>query len=305
MQHRSMVKKIGMVLLAASASLLLSSCLVEKDKIVEKIARKTDTLRIYQNGDFIDYNLTAIIGSNGIPSTQYGTVRIKWESIAELQDPITLANIVSTYPVLKETTTLTYNDDGNSTPDATVVRYISQINADPPDLAQGSMLLHAIDDGTDQYWPYPSNTTTPTNAPVIRPVILESPLVIGVNSPYDYSILQCSNPSLCETKIYQFTEQTLNVVGASREVSTNLGIFSNPFEITFVGNTLPAPGSTIEFLGDIRDACGTSSDQISHNGTMFVIPEIGVIRMDHTCTNNTSGNSVTYILTVRDTSFNY
>lgn len=302
MQHRPMVKKIGMVLLAVSASLLLSSCLVEKDKIVEKIARKTDTLRLYQNGDFIDYNLTAIISANGdIPITQNGIVRIKWESTSPLQDPITPE---TTYAVLKETTTLTY--EGSTQPDSTVVRYISQVTTAPVDPTApgvGSVLLHAIDDGTDQYWPYPPNTTTPTNSAVIRPVIIESPLAIGTNSPYDYSILQCLNTGLCDAEIYTLNESRFEVVGDTREISTNLGIFSNPFEINFLGTTTPNGAPVIEFLGDMRDACGTSSDQISHEGKIFVIPEIGVIRMEHTCSK--SDTIANYILTVRDPSFSY
>ncbi|MDT8383121.1 MAG: hypothetical protein RRB22_01765 [Gammaproteobacteria bacterium] len=292
-----------MVLLATSASLLLSSCLVEKDKIVEKIARKTDTLRIYRDGDFIDYNLTAIISANGdIPVTQIGSVRILWESIAELQDPITLANIVSTYPVLKETTTLTY--EGNDIPDATVVRYISQVNTDSADPDQGSMLLHAIEAAGEKFWPYDPTTTSNSSSPVIRPVIFASPLISMPSSPYAYSIMECNSPGLCDTKIYTLNENIFAVVGDTREISTNLGIFSNPFQINFSGTTTPNGEQAIAFLGDIRDACGTSSDQISHNGEMFVIPEIGVIRMEHDCTISPSGNSVHYILTVRNTSFN-
>ena len=303
MLHKVMVKKLGMVLLAVSASALLSGCLVDKKKPedVVKISRITDTLRIYQAGDFIDYNVTAVISlNNSDPVFQYGTMRIKWENTADLTNPTPPTD---TYPVLKETTTLTYN--GSTQPDATVTRYISQINTDPTGPDQGSIILHAIDDAVDDkdYWPYPDGDATSTS-PVIRPVIFASPLYVGRSFPASYSIMEC-NIGQCSQEIYNFTDTNFAVEGVAQDLTIDFGIFSDPFELSFSGGTLPdlqAP-DTVSISGDIRDACGTSSEYISHNGNMFVLPEIGVIKMVNTCSNNSSGESVIYTITLSDTSF--
>jgi hypothetical protein len=299
MLSKLMLKKLGMILLAMSISALLSSCLVDKQKVVEKIARKTDTLRIYQENDWIDYNVTVV---NGSATPQYGTLRIQWTKPADLTDPITPT---TKYPVFKETTTLTY--DGSTQPDVIVVRYISQVKTTPMvsgDPGIGSIILHAIDDEVDKdYWPYPDRFT-PSTSPVISPMIFKSPLSVGSSFPATFSIMECTSGQ-CAQEIYNFTDDTFVIVGDTREVTTNLGIFSDPFEINFTGGIVPASSApAVTFLGDIRDACGTSAERITHNGKMFVVPEIGIIQMTNTCI-DPLGASVSYIITVRDTSFTF
>ena len=297
MLHKVMVKKLGMVLLAVSASALLSGCLVDKKKPedVVKISRSTEFLRIYQGTDWIEYDVTAV--TNGTP--RYGTLRIQWDDTAVLTDPITPT---TTYDVLKETTTLTY--DGSIEPDLISARYISQVNDEPAATNQGSIILYAIDDEVDaDYWLYPLSSSPP-NTPVITPTIFESPLSVG-SSAQSFSVMECDpNANPCANEIYRFNDD-ISVVDNAREITTNLGIFTNPFELSFSGGTSPG-GATlaIEFLGDIRDACGTSADQVIHNGNMFVMPEIGMIQMTNQC-QNISGEIVNYIITIRDTSFSF
>lgn len=305
MLHKAMVKKLGMVLLAVSASALLSGCLVDKKKPedVVKIARTTDTLRIYQAGDFIDYNVTAFINTQTSTTTQYGVLRVAWTNTGFLPDPHSGQDII---PDLKEITTLTY--DGSTQPDATVTRYISQVTTapvDPNEPGIGSIILHAIDDPVDDkdYWPYPDGTTSQTT-PVISPIIFGSPLSIGKSFPASFSIMECAT-GLCAQEIYNFTDTTFEVVGDTQEARTDLGDFSDPFELSFSGGTVPNTGApTVSIIGDIRDACGTSNDYISHSGNMFVLPEIGMIKMDNTCSNS-SGESVIYTITLSGTSFSF
>ena len=202
MLRKRMLKKLGIVLLAVSASVLLSSCLVDKQKVVEKIARKTDTLRIYQDRDWIEYNVTAIASSLTSTTTQYGTLRIQWNNTtSELHEPINNTLIT---PVLKETTTLTY--DGNSEPDVRIDRYISQVDIGPTDPNQGSMILYAIDDIAStppvHYWPYPDSNTSSTS-PVISPVIFKSPLYTGSSFPATFSMMEC-DLGQCAQPIYNF-----------------------------------------------------------------------------------------------------
>ena len=102
----------------------------------------------------------------------------------------------------------------------------------------------------------------------------------------------------------QFTDTNFEVVGDTQEARTDLGIFSDPFQLNFSGGTVPNTGApTISIIGDIRDACGTSTEYISHSGNMFVVPEIGMIKMINTCTNDSSGENVFYTITLSGTSF--
>lgn len=294
---KRMLKKMRVILLATSISALLSSCLVEK-KDVETISRTTDTLRIYQAGDYIEYDVIAVTSLPTGNTTKYGSLRIQWDGTADITDPIS-GLLIS--PDLKETTTLTY--DGSTEPDAIATRYISQTNTDPADPNQGSIILQAIDDPLDaDYWPYDPANTGNSGSPVISPVTFNSPMVIGVDSPLEFSVMECAASS-CANEIYQFNDDTFNVVGDTREITTNLGVFSNPFEVSFSGGTFPVGTIALEFLGDIRDACGTSSDRITHNGNMFVMPEIGIIQMTNQCSNLTSGSIIFYTYTISNTSF--
>lgn len=303
MLRKLMLKKLGMMLLAVSISALLSSCLVDKQKVVEKIARTTDTLRIYQDNDWIDYNVIEIDLASG--TNRYGTMRTIWKSSADIHDPIDGSPIS---PDLKETTTITYDDNYTGDPNAIATRYISQVKTAPMvsgDPGIGSIILHAIDDELDaDYWPYPDGVT-PSTSPVISPVIFKSPLFIGSSFPASFSIMECSLGQ-CAQPIYNFTDTNFDVLGDTDEVTTNLGIFSNPFRLHFYGNTVrTADAPAVSLLGDIRDACGTSDDNINHTGDMFVVPEIGMIKMISECKNNTSGAYVRYIISATDTSFNF
>ena len=293
------LKKLTLLLCATGISTLLSGCLVEK-KDVEKLSRTTDTLRIYQANDYIEYNVTAVV-SSGVadPVTKYGTLRVEWNDVAPLADPITPA---TTYAVLKETTTLTYN--GSTEPAAVSERYISQIDTGPMDPDQGSIILYAIDDEVDaDYWLYP-NSATPSNEPVITPIIFESPLSVGNNLSLSFSVMECNTVSnLCENEIYEFSD-AMDTVGDTREITTNLGIFTNPFELTFSGGTIDVGLPALEFLGDIRDACGTSADQVTHSGSMFVMPRIGIIQMTNQCQNPT-GDDIVFVITARNTNIPY
>jgi len=291
-----MLKKPGIILLALGISTLLSSCLVSQ-KDVETIARTTDELRIYESGDRIDYDITVVISSDDPPTFRQGVMRVLWEQTADLTNPVGGPNIG---PVLKETTTITYDD--NTEPESIVIRYISQDE-------KGKMVLHAIDDGTNTYWPYSDGTVFPVDGLGTTPVIFDSPMVIGItpaNSGEAYVIAECSN-NLCNSQLYKFRDESVSVVGDTIAITTSMGKFSNPFQIKFEGGIAPSGALAIELLGDIRDACGTSSETISHGtaagvGNLFVLPEIGIIRMENAC-RVTIGNGtiVLYTATIRST----
>jgi len=280
-----MLKKPGMILLAIGASGLLNSCHIEQ-KDVETISRTTDTLRIYQAGDRIEYYVTAVNLSTG--TVDQGTLQVKWEATPSLINPIDSSISI---PVLKETTTLSFTD--NTDLDDIVIRYISQVNTTPPSANQGSIILHAIGDGTGTptnpaYWPYdPINATTPnSSAPVLSPVIFDSPIAVGTppNASIDFSMMQgCgSSGATCGTEIYNFTDN-IAVDGDTFEITTELGKLTNLFKISFDGGNNPKGTLALSVLGDIRHACGDSTENMSHLGNMLIMPKIGIIQMTNIC----------------------
>lgn len=286
------------MLLATGISISLSSCFMidkEDPANVKTISRTTDSVRIYQPGDFIDYNVTAT-DLNSFVVTQ-GTLRIQWEQTPNLIDPIDSVS----YPVLKETTTLTFDDSV----DATVIRYISQKPAG--DVDEGSITLYAIDDGSSTagnaaYWLYPNASTVP-GSPIITPTIFDSPMAIGVtpSSPVGYSAMEGCDNGLCGTDIYTYSDNH-STNGDSTSITTNLGNFADPFEVNFTGGTNPKSGVTLSVLGDIRHACGDSINFLTHSGNMFIVPEIGMIQMTNTCQESGGlGNRVLYSISIRNT----
>ena len=132
-----MLKKLGMICLAAGISTLLSSCLVDK-KTPETINNTNTNLRTYQDTDYINYTVEINDSSGNIPGDH--TLQIKWESAPAILNPITAEQYDG---ILKETSTLTI--DGGSS--EVVVSYIEQD-------ANGSMYLRAFPTLTpnEYYW---------------------------------------------------------------------------------------------------------------------------------------------------------
>jgi hypothetical protein len=293
-------------LVLAAGALLLSGCLVDKDDFSEvrqnKIQRTTDRLHIYQAGDFIEYNVqaTRIIGSN--PSEDLtGTLRVQWETTDTLRRPTTNDAIVA----LKETTTLIYHNSGDASDDGNAVRYITQD-------ANGQITAHAIDaNGADHYWLRTLNESDPNKTESF--VVFHSPIVVSeTEHKINFEVREVENCSLppCNQAIGQFSE-TYTVVNDSREIPTNIGTFTNPFEIRFSGNTQPLNGNVPPII-DFRLLCSTRINNINLTafgfagiGKMWILPEIGMIQLENACnepgSDPTTGNRTDYILTLSNT----
>jgi len=282
-----------MILLAFGVGGLLSSCHIKQED-VETISRTTEYLRVYQPNDFIQYNVTAITNSD---TTSQGTLRVEWTQNDNLADPVDSS---ITYPVLKETTTLTY-EAGSTEANVTIIRYISQDSS-------GTVTLYAIGGGTDLYWLHDPTDSGNLSANIVTPVIFDSRMKVGepppntsLSSPVNFTVMDgCAPGTTCDSEIYTFTDG-FTIVGDTTAVTTNLGKFSNPFEIDFSGSSIADDAATVSVPGDIRNACGTSTDNITHRGTMFVMPSIGIVRMTNLC-QNSGGDRVDYIITISDTS---
>jgi hypothetical protein len=170
------------------------------------------------------------------------------------------------------------------------------------------VITHALSDGTDLYWPYSIANVEMPDSPVISPVIFDSPMVVGVlppNTPMDFAMMEgCGvspNNNLCGDEFYRFNDN-FSVDGDTRSITTNLGIFTNPIELGFRGGNTPRGNFALSILGDIRGACGSSNEQIEHNGNMFVVTEIGIIQITNLCTILAgNGDNVSYSMTIRNT----
>ncbi len=305
-----MQNRQGTLLLAIIIGTALSGCLVEKKnpEDIVTISRTTDFLHIYKANEFIDYNVQAI--PNEEPFTvASGTLRVLWEQNLDLIDPI---NGTTKYPVLKETTTLTFTS--NSELNASVIRYISQ-DDDDTSPTKGSITLHAIEDiGSTLYWPTAAGETN-LSAPVISPVIFGSPLMpIGIDplaafaSPVEFFVMDGCNAGTasCINEIYRFSDNFM-VDNDTKEITTNIGIFKDPFELSFNGSVIDSGSSlAISILGDIRDACGTTGESTTHGGgKIFVMPEIGIIQMENTCTVSNTGKIMFYTFTLDNTNISF
>lgn len=287
-----MLKKLGMVLLAVSIGALLSSCLVKKKDpadITTTFTSTTNILRPYQSGDIINYRVQV---ANPDGSQQSGTLQIKWEATGELPDP--LSN--DTFPVLKETTTLTIdgNDDG-------LVRYIEQDNT-ALSATEGSMFLRAFATPTPSVYDWLSPDLPPTSN-LQRFEIFRSPLTMAGQIPLDkfYVAGDCSGTS-CPTRLALAQSRTFQVTAINQTVDIpGTGIFQNAFKVQYNG-TINREGTSS--LYDILDVCGSAGNITSHETELFVVPEIGVVKMTNTCTEQGS-SPVIYFITLDTTSFSY
>lgn len=284
MLHKSMLHKFGMILLPLCISVLLSGCLVDK-KTPRTISLTGTNLRTYQNADYINYTVTA----NDVNGSRSGTLQIKWETPSQtIIDPISSTSYLDT---LKETTTLTLNDED---PDE-LVRYTEQDS-------NGSMYLRAFDttDINKYYWLSPDLSVTSDILQEFE--IFRSPLAeagqIDLGRFYvqeDCTGTGCaSSVALSDSRTFEvtITNQTLEIPG--------IGIFTNVYQVQYNATTTPQATSP---LLDILNVCADAGNTTTHMATLYVVPEIGIIRTVNTCTDQVSGYSSIHIINLDTTSF--
>lgn len=296
-------QRIAGILIVVVVITSLPGCLVKK-KDLDKIARTTDNLRIYQDGDYIIYDVIAVRLPNNSPTpeTLYGTLRIDWNAHQNLIQPVTNNSI----PVIQEIMTLNLNGASETG----TVRYISQDT-------NGKVTLHAIEaTGIEEhYWLNTQGNNNLTTTEFFT--IFNSPITFGdqdfdsynpktdittTNSSVSFYILEgCEGQASCNSSIGQFSDDH-DVVGDSTEITTNLGVFVNPFRIDFYGSATPTP-APFPVVFDIRDVCGTGPTQhgFASNGIMYIMPEVGMIYMSNTCYDAGTGDVMQYTYTLSNT----
>lgn len=248
----------------------LSGCLVDEDSIPPTYIRTTDTLHIYESGDFLSYTVSGTNLSNSSPIS--GELVVRWSAHNDLAKPLNKGGLI---PVLQETTTLTitgYND--------TVVRYISQETAIAGG-KQGTVRLHAFEDaGVDEYlW---LNSDGDLSSYEAIDVFL-SPVAIGPAPAYTfYTLPGCDRQASCDLSTASISESY--EVLESATVTTELGRFE-AYKIYI--NYLTVIYQNGSYLYDIRHFCANVNTTSS--GTIWVFPEVGIVKYEIFCTNPTSG----------------
>lgn len=285
----AMIKKTAVsVLVALLLTLPLSGCLVEK-KPIETHSRIQDNLRIYQPGDklFYDFFTTRTIGNSGSIQRRSGTLSVKWESTADLQDPF---DTTKNYSVLKQTFNISYNGETNTDPG--IVRYIQQD-------ATGAVSVVAVESGTELFWFDAGGGPT---VDAVSPMVIlgaMSDYLASTDSTAAFHLMGgCSGKTYCDTdnSIYN---NSISYLGDSQSVTSDyLGKFTNPLKLIMDGSIQPLGGEVAPFL-DILHACDDSPQTFVRNtGTVsYVFPEIGPIRIDNFCYfGNNDLDQTTYLI---------
>lgn len=275
-----------------AASVSLSGCLVEKDKTPAKTyaSNPNEPLHIYVPGNKITYDLQII----STAPTIYGTLEVKWDQTSPLDDP----SSDSSFPVLKETTSIYYDGDPTNLVDQ-VVRYIEQ-EKEPLTGKQGTIYLRAIDDPepTTHYW---LNADGITTSGLDRFEIFPSPITLADTLDINFYVMENCSAGTCRKLFGPFSNYLTVGNDLVTIKGTRYGTFTNVYQVNYSGSVFPNLGEPLPFF-DFLDICGTGKTlvSISHSGALYFVPEIGVIKIENTCTYYTE-QPVKYIATIRST----
>ncbi len=297
-KHPRIIAAIALVTLTSVA---LTGCLVEKKEPEPPYYRNSDNLRIYKQGDWIRYNVIATtLSGTSAGNAESGTLEIRWGNYSPLTSPDG-----NNYDVIEKVITVEMSDSGSPVP-ITTVHYVQQdvrkgINPDVYGTEQLVAMEHPNHD--EYYWLNteggiisPVNNVPGGQEPVIT---LKSPLLVGQSYRVEYTLMDdCyEGPPGCLINIGE-SLTSINVVGDSTQINTNLNNYANPFQVDFNGEVIPAAGiNPLPLLFDIFDVC--SDLRSTHSGKMYVIPEIGVIQLTNTCTNiGAPGDIIRYDITI-------
>ena len=296
---------IAAIALMTLTAVALTGCLVTKKEPEPPYYRKSDNLRVYKQGDWIRYNVIATtLSGTSAGNVRSGILEIRWGNYSTLTSPDG-----NNYDVIEKLITVEINDSGSPVP-ITTVHYVQQdvrkgMNPDVYGTEQLVAMGHP--NPNEYYW---LNTKGGINYSVNGvpggqepETTLESPLLIGQSYTVEYFLMDdcyTGTPG-CQDDIGK-SSTSVNVVGDGTQINTNLNNYANPFQVNFNGEIIPAAGiSPLPLLFDIFDVC--SDEQSSHNGRMFIIPEVGIIQLTNTCQDlSGTGDIILYDITVDDIS---
>ena len=293
------------LLLALAAG--LGGCLVKKEKPAQQTPpyyRTSETLRTYQAGDYLEYNVQALLPK----ATAYtqGRMRISWDGPFTITGPIN-----QSFPAMKKTYQLCWYDQ-NGNPcylpgDAltTLVHYVLQDGTG----TERFVAMDAADNDT-YYWvnTLGSLQEDPTDGGTAEPAeILRSPLQSTAYTTAFY-IMNCAagGTEQCASSVAKETRY-LTVTDDNTLIPTNVERFANPYRITYSNGNVTLLGTETELPMGPLDLFSICSRQTStHRGTMYVVPEIGMIYQENTCDDIGDGKQPSqYIFSITNVSFHY
>ncbi len=314
-KHPRMIAAIALVTLTAVA---LTGCLVtkkEQESVYEE--RKSENLRIYKQGDWIQYNVIATsLSGTSTGNAQAGTLKISWGNYIPLTSPDNNAsNGGNPYDVIEKRYLFCLDGAFCEPTETMVIQYVHQddstTDTTPDPTTDGTERLVAMGShptNGQYYWlnttggrtvapANPDNNVTGGQEPVIT---LKSPLSINdtIYTVEYYLMDGCIlGAASCQSDVGRF-KNSINVVGDGTKISTNIGNYANPFQVNFSGDVFPDNDvdGQLPLTFDIFDLC--SDGYSTHSGSMYIVPEIGVIQMRNTCTDSATGDITLYDITV-------
>ncbi len=279
----------------------LTGCLVKQETPKPPITITNYVLRTYNDGDWIKYNFNATVTSGLTLINRIGTLEIRWGAKTLLTAP----DGVTQYSVI-EKTILVDNDVSDGEDAVKTVHYVQQ-NSD------GSKTLVAMSGtGNQYYWLNDAGGATVTIDGIqgkAEPVkTFPSPLFVGQNYPYKYYLMDnCGIASSGCLDDVGSSSNSIDVVGNSTQRNTNIGNFANPFEINFSGSITPLGKNATNPLPlyfSIFDICSNGVSQ--HNGTMFIVPDIGIIELSNNCIAlDGNGSNIYYDISIDSTNLSF
>ncbi|MCF6210621.1 MAG: hypothetical protein L3J88_10820 [Gammaproteobacteria bacterium] len=301
-KHPRMIAAIALVTLATVA---LTGCLVEKKDPEPPNYRTTDNLRIYKQGDWIRYNVfaTTIAGpSSGDFSN--GTLEVRWGNYSTLTSPDG-----KNYDVIKKSYRYCLEGPFCNPTETVVIQYVHQDGLTTDTAGTERLVAMGGLPTPDQYYwlnTTGGSTTTPANPDnnIVggqeTVITLKSPLFINNTYTVKYHLMDgcVRGVAKCQSDVGRFTH-IITVVGDGTQVNTNIGNYANPFRVEFSeGDVFPdaSVNGQLPLTFDIFDLC--SDGNSTHDGHMYIIPEIGVIQMSNTCTDKITTDKTRYDITI-------
>lgn len=284
------------VIVVCFASLLSSCDLVDSNGSTPQLITFPSKQVIFSghSNDYVFINANSTVSDiNGIVSESFtGSLTMDWEDRV-IGNPFINSNGI---PLVRFYTAETFGTITNN-----ITQYITQAPVGSVD--EGSLFLHAM--GTNltntlsDYWTTDSTTLGPyTEADRASIQMLFSPFETNEGTVNNlYKLFDSCNVVNCQ-RIADVVE-TLIIGGQDQLqiISTPLGDFE-AYRIDYTYNITPVIGVTLSSVLDFRVGCHSEdlSSPVSSTGTLFINPDVGLVRIDSRCTINNVIRSYTAVL---------
>jgi hypothetical protein len=294
MSKMTLFFRIIFTFVAMYISLGSTGCFVESDgDSVEPLPIRDNHLHIYQDGQFLEYNVDVI--DSGQTGTQTGTLRIEYTTDSILENPLDTSSGLIT--VTKETTTLDYGSP------FTTVRYFQQdpIPTDPLEPDTGGTVRLLAYNAQDSAEATTRLSTTQQPNDVIEPIVItESPFadVPSNDKSIEFYVFSNCAPTQCDDATQRYFELKRFSQFEFTTAETLLDFF-NAYLIPYSGDISDYNITDDRKVRlDIRAFCGAVNEEtVSFSGRQWIHPQVGVVRFVNTCTSTTFGTiTVTGVL---------